>query len=165
MKKETASKKSDMFTDREREVAGRLQGDIPIVDRPFQEIGAATGHTEEEVLALIAALRHRGTIRKFGAVVRHQRVGFTSNAMIAWAVPPDRVEAAGLIMAAHKEITHCYERRPAFLGRYNLFSMAHGRGKDLDALITRLVEETAIGDYLVLKSEEELKKISMEYFG
>jgi len=153
-----------MPADHEQKVASFIQGDIPVAGRPFQDIGAAAGCTEQEVLALIARLKSRGAIRKFGAVVRHQQVGFTRNAMIAWAAPPDRVAAAGLILAARQEITHCYERSPAFLGRYNLFSMAHGRGADLDVLIAQLVEATGIDDYLVLKSEEELKKSSMEYF-
>jgi len=153
-----------MFSARERQVARLLQGDIPLVSRPFQEIGAATGHTEQEILTMISSFLQRGKMRKFGAVIRHQRVGYTHNAMIAWAAPPERIAAAGKILAAGKEVTHCYERTPSFLGRYNLFSMVHGKGEDLDSLIARLAAETGIEDYLVLKSEEELKKSSMEYF-
>ena len=153
-----------MFSDRERQVARLLQGDIPLVSRPFQEIGVATGHTEQEVLTMISSFLQRGEARKFGAVIRHQLVGYTHNAMIAWAAPSERIVAVGKILAARKEVTHCYERTPPFLGRYNLFSMVHGQGKDLDTRIVQLAAETGIEDYLVLKSEEELKKSSMEYF-
>ena len=70
-------------------------------------------------------LAQQGVIRKFGAILRHQRAGITRNAMVIWAVPPDRTEEAGGVFASFREITHCYERRPPFEGRYNLFTMIH----------------------------------------
>jgi len=153
-----------MLSDREKALARRLQGDIPIVSRPFEEIGAATGQTEQEVRAFIDRLILQGVIRRFGAVVRHREVGYTHNAIVAWSAPSERIEEAGRYLAAQREVTHCYERTPPFLGRYNLFSMIHGRGEDAGAMIGRFAREMEIDDYLILRSEEELKKTSMEYF-
>ena len=73
-----------MLSDREKALARRLQGDIPIVSRPFEEIGAAAGQTEQEVRAFIDRLIIQGVIRRFGAVVRHREVGYTHNAIVAW---------------------------------------------------------------------------------
>ena len=69
-----------------------LQEDVPVVSRPFQEIGRRVGMTEDEVLRKIAEWKEDGTLRRFVSVVQHRRLGFRANAMGAWCVPPDRVE-------------------------------------------------------------------------
>ncbi len=141
-----------------------LQGDVPVEKRPFLALAARAGIDEQTALDTIRDLLREGTIRKFGAVLKHQRAGVTRNAMVVWAVPPERVEEAGGVFASFREITHCYERRPPFEGRYNLFTMIHGTGGTLEDLIAGIAGRVGIGDYRVLHSEEEFKKSSMEYF-
>jgi DNA-binding Lrp family transcriptional regulator len=142
----------------------QLQGDLPVEKRPFRAVAARAGMNEEAVRDTIATLMQQGVIRKFGAILRHQRAGMTRNAMVVWAVPPDRTEEAGSVFASFREITHCYERRPPFEGRYNLFTMIHAGKGALEDLITRISNKAGIGDYQVLESLEEFKKSSMEYF-
>jgi siroheme decarboxylase len=155
---------SRRLTPMETAVARRLQGDIPIAERPFQKIADEVGLTEEKVLAIADDLRRQGIIRKFGAIVRHQLAGYTRNAMVVWAVPPDQLDDVGKRLASFPEITHCYERRPAFEGRYTLFTMIHFR-KDADKdLLGKIAAAAGVGDYKLLRSIEEFKKISMEYF-
>jgi DNA-binding Lrp family transcriptional regulator len=162
--KEKGSPMPRPLTPIETAVARRLQGDIPIVRRPFRKIAAEVGLTEEKVLAIAEDLRRRGIIRKFGAIVRHQLAGYTRNAMVVWAVPPDRLDDVGKRLASFTEVTHCYERRPAFEGKYTLFTMVHFRKDgDLDQL-GKIAASAGIGDYKLLRSSEEFKKISMEYF-
>jgi len=120
--------------------------------------------SEEAALDTIGALLQQGAIRKIGAILRHQRAGITRNAMVIWAVPGERAEETGVVFASFKEITHCYERRPPFQGRYNLFTMIHaGEGK-LEGVIEKVSKQAGISDYQILLSEEEFKKSSMEYF-
>ena len=155
---------SGQLTPMETDVARRLQGDIPIARRPFQKIAEEIGLTEDKVLAIAEDLRKQGIIRKFGAIVRHQLAGYTRNAMVVWAVPPDRMDDVGKRLASFSEITHCYERRPAFEGKYNLFTMVHFR-KDADVdLLGKIAAAAGVVDYRLLRSVEEFKKISMEYF-
>jgi DNA-binding Lrp family transcriptional regulator len=145
-------------------VARRLQGDIPIAERPFEKIAKEIDLTEEKVLAITDDLRRQGIIRKFGAIVRHQLAGYTLNAMVVWAVPPDQLDDVGKRLASFPEITHCYERSPAFEGRYTLFTMIHFR-KDADVdLLGKIAATAGVDDYKLLRSIEEFKKISMEYF-
>jgi DNA-binding Lrp family transcriptional regulator len=153
-----------MLTDEERIIGRLIQRDIAMIRRPYREIAAQTGMTEQEVLNGIRRLRERGLIRKFGAVVRHREAGFTGNAMVVWAVPEDRCEQVGQVLSSFPEITHCYERSPAFEGKYNLFSMIHLRQQDIGKKIEAISAATGIQDYLILTSEEEFKKSSMEYF-
>ncbi len=70
------------LTPAESAVAGRLQGSIPLAERPFQTIAEEICLTEAEVLAIAGRLRERGIIRKFGAIVRHQLAGYTHNVMV-----------------------------------------------------------------------------------
>jgi len=148
----------------QRDLLKLLQGDLPVEKKPFLAVAARAGIDEQTALDTIRDLLREGTIRKFGAVLRHQKAGVTRNAMVVWAVPPDRVEEAGAVFASFREITHCYERRPSFEGRYNLFTMIHGTGGAIENLIAGIAGRVGIGDYQVLYSKEEFKKSSMEYF-
>lgn len=141
-----------------------VQDDIPLVNRPFREIADRTGTDEVEVIATIRDLQRTGKIRKFGAVLIDQAAGYRENAMVVWAAPRGQCEEAGRILASFREVTHCYEREPAFEGKYTIFSMVHFR-KDLDRdLLERMAAESGVADYKILRSLEEYKKTSMTYF-
>ncbi len=148
----------------ERQAARLLQGDIPLLRRPFQRIGEMAGLTEIEVLSLAGGFRKRGIIRKFGAIVRHQRVGYSHNIMILWAVSPEHTEVVGKALSGFAEVTHAYERTPPFAGRYNLFTMVHFRNEADEALLRKMAEVAGVADFRILRSLEEFKKNSMEYF-
>ena len=72
--------------------------------------------------------------------------------------------AVVLSFSSFPEITHCYERSPVFEGKYNLFSMIHLHHPDIEEKIEAISAATGIHSYLILTSEEEFKKSSMEYF-
>ena len=153
-----------MFTEKERKIAKHIQGDISLEKRPFKRIGEETGLNEEEVIGTINDLKKKEIIRKFGAILRHQRAGIVKNAMVIWAVPEEKCEAVGNILTSLREITHCYERVPPFEGEYNLFAMMHFKDDDPERLIQEISLRTGIKDYIILETEEEFKKSSMEYF-
>ena len=150
--------------DSRHDLLRQLQGDLPIEKRPFRALASRAGLNEEAVLDAIGTLAQQGVIRKFGAILRHQRAGITRNAMVIWAVPPDRTEEAGSVFASFREITHCYERQPHFEGRYNLFTMIHSAEGSLEDTIAGISSRVGISDYQVLESLDEFKKSSMEYF-
>ena len=153
-----------MLTEIEKTVAKHIQGDISLEKRPFKRIGEETGLNEEEVIGTINDLKKKEIIRKFGAILRHQRAGIVKNAMVIWAVPEEKCEAIGNTLTSLREITHCYERTPPFEGKYNLFAMMHFKDDDPERLIQEISLRTGIKDYIVLETEEEFKKSSMEYF-
>jgi DNA-binding Lrp family transcriptional regulator len=153
-----------VLTHKERIIGRFIQRDIPLAGRPYREIAAQAGMTEQEVLSMVRQMLKRGLIRKFGAIVRHREAGFSANAMVIWAVPDDRREQVGQVLSSFTEITHCYERSPSFEGKYNLFSMIHVRGLEIGKRIEAISTAVGIRDYQVLMSEKEFKKSSMEYF-
>lgn len=153
-----------MLDDTDTRIAKWVQNDIPLTLRPFRSMARKLGMTERQVLDGIRRLAASGAIRKFGAIVRHQKAGYTNNLLILWAVPPERIHEVGKTLAAFSEITHCYLREPAFEGRYNVFSMAHLADGGSEALLEKLTQATSLTDYRLLASLEEFKKSSMEYF-
>jgi len=153
-----------VFTEKEKKIAKYIQGDISLEKRPFKRIGEEVGLNEAEVISAINNLKKKGIIRKIGAILRHQKAGLTKNVMVIWAVPEEKCEAVGNVLASYGEITHCYERIPPFEGKYNLFAMMHFKDDNLEKLIQEISLQTGIKDYMILETEEEFKKSSMEYF-
>jgi siroheme decarboxylase len=152
------------LTAKEQKVASLIQMDIPLVNRPFLKLAGTENLSEDEVLDAIKTLMQNGFIRKFGAILRHQKVGFTRNALVVWSVPKKRTQEAGIKLASCNYISHCYERKPAFRNKYNLFTMLHAKEKDIAFLIRKTALSLGINDYLILESIEEYKKTSPEYF-
>jgi DNA-binding Lrp family transcriptional regulator len=107
-----------------------IQDGLPLTARPYADIGARIGLSEEDVIARIAALQQQGTIKRLGVVVRHHELGYRANAMVVWDVPDERVAALGRCLGGFDFITLCY-RRPRRLPDwpYNLFCMIHGQDR------------------------------------
>ena len=85
-----------MLTDLEKKIIASIQEDIAVTDRPYLEISKKLGVSEETLLENLQSLCDRGFIRRFGATLRHQKTGFTANAMAAWQVEEDRIDEVGL---------------------------------------------------------------------
>jgi DNA-binding Lrp family transcriptional regulator len=155
---------SPMITEKEIKIARLIQEDISLERRPFAAIGARAGMEEGDVIDAINGLRERGLIRKFAAILRHREAGYRENAMILWAVPEEDIEKKGRILTSYREISHCYGRTPPFEGKYTLFSMLHSASGSVEELVRKISETIDIDDYMILRSEEEYKKTSMEYY-
>jgi DNA-binding Lrp family transcriptional regulator len=153
-----------MLTGIEKKIAHLVQNDIPLVKRPFKLIGEQVGASEEESLTTIRGLIKKGMVRKFGTILRHQKAGFTLNAMVIWAASQEKIDATGRTLASFREVTHCYERTPPFAGKYSIFSMVHCREGEQKSILKKLSKAAGIKDFQILMSEEEYKKSSMEYY-
>ena len=154
-----------MIDRQDKEVISLIQGDLPLDSRPFAVLAKKIGITEEEFIARVRGLSERGILRRFGATLRHQAVGFSSNAMIAWLVPDDLVNEAGKTLARFREVTHCYQRKPQKDWQYNLYTMVHGTSQDdCYRLAEQMSRSAGIDEYVLLFSEKEFKKTSMKYF-
>ena len=152
----------------DRRLLAAIQDGLPLVARPYAEIGARTGLAEEDVIARLAALRQAGIIRRFGVVVRHHEVGYGANAMVVWDVPDELVSELGRCLAGFDFITLCY-RRPRQLPqwRYNLYCMIHGKSRDevrahLEWMVNRCGLQSL--SHEVLFSRRRFKQRGARYF-
>lgn len=155
------------FTETERKILGIVQKNLPDSAAPYADIAASVGASEEEVLSLLREMKQDGSIRRFGASIKHQRAGYSYNAMVAWVVKDAKQadEAAEAVME-HNLISHCYYRpSSAEDWPYEFFTMIHGRHEnEYKEVIDYLIKNTSLRKYAVLESLRELKKISMTYF-
>lgn len=154
-----------MVSELEKNVIAAIQGDIDAVERPYAAIARSLDISEETLLDTLRDLCDRGVIRRFGATIRHQKSGYSANAMIAWQVAEDRVDAVGETLASFKQVSHCYRRNPAGDWPYNLYTMVHARDEDTCIATARQMAAAAgVERYALLFSVRELKKTSMQYF-
>jgi len=153
-----------MSSSSDRSIIGLIQGDIPLESHPFAGLARKLNVSEQEIVARLRNLQKNGIIRRWGAVLRHQKAGYFANAMVAWKVAPDRADETGNIMAQFAEVSHCYLREVPEIFGYNLFAMIHARSDEkLLELIVAISEKTGLDDYQVIRSLREFKKASMKY--
>lgn len=131
-----------------------------LTPEPFNEIAAQLGITPREVIARLVKLRENGVIRRFGASIKPNDLGFSANALVAWKVSENRVQEVGSCLSKYQEVTHCYERKTvAGKWEYNLYTVMHARKREtIEQLVKNLSEATAVNDYLILYSTRDLKK-------
>lgn len=152
------------LSEKEWKLIGLLQDDFPLVKRPFLILGEECGLTEAQILETLKKWQSSGMMRKLGVALRHGQVGYQRNILVVWAVPSEKVDRAGMLFAEKKWVSHCYEREPPYLGRYNLFTMIHLPPGGREGVIEHMARESGIHDYLALETVEELKKTSMKYY-
>lgn len=120
---------------------------------------------KKKSIEIIKSSREDGLIRRIGAAVRPDHLGYVANALVVWQVAEDRVDEVGTALAEMREISHCYERECPPNWPYNLFTMIHARSdEELENIIADISERLSPGQYKILRTVKELKKTSMRYF-
>ena len=142
-----------------------IQEDLPLVERPFLNLAATVGMTEQGLLDLFAQWLQHGFIRRFAAVLNHREVGFSANGMVVWNCPSELIDKYGQILASHPEVSHCYHRPGFAVWPYNLYAMIHGRSvEDCHKTADKLAKGIHLDDYRILFSTKEFKKIRLKLF-
>jgi DNA-binding Lrp family transcriptional regulator len=145
------------LTRTEKKVLLLLQGEFPIVERPFDVLAAKSGI--EDVLEIAKTLAGKGVIRRIAAVAAYRRLGYTANAMVCFVVHGEDIEAAAEWLSQRPAVSHCYQRRTFDGWPYNLFAMMHGGRKgDLRDFAAGAARRFGISDWVLLPTEREIKK-------
>jgi len=153
------------LSNEQKQLVRLMQENLPDSHKPFDEIADRLGWSVGRVLEQIEDWLAAGVIRRLGAVVRHQRLGFGANGMAVLDVPKDREDEVGEMLAGRSEISHCYCRPRLSDFPYAMFAMVHGHDKqDVRDFVAGLTGELKIDNYDVLFSTTEYKKVSMKYF-
>jgi DNA-binding Lrp family transcriptional regulator len=149
----------------DKKLIRQIQGDLPISLTPFAPLALRVGLGEKEFLKRVHIFIRQGIIRRFGAILRHQKAGYQGNAMVVWKVREDQIQRVSRAMASFPAVSHCYLRPPFPEWPFNLYTMVHGRGeKDCRLTAEKISRETGLKDYRLLFSKREHKKSSMRYF-
>ena len=130
----TAKRPNAALDEMTSRVLNELQDHYPLVERPYAEVGARLGITEEETLRRLVEAREVGVIRQVCAIYDTKALGYAS-ALVAMRVAPERLDCAVAVLNAHPGVSHNYKRNHDF----NVwFTVAMPPGHDLDAVIQRL---------------------------
>lgn len=141
-----------------------MESDLPCDSRPYQRIAEHFGVTEAELLEALREGIGSGLIRRYGARVRHQSAGYTSNVMVVWKVADEIVDHIAAKMTCHTAVSHCY-MRPSFPGfPYSLYTMVHGHSREeCEVAISELAQQSGLMDYETLWTVKEYKKTTPCY--
>ena len=121
------ARRAQPVAEADRPLAAVVEAGLPLVAAPYTAWATTLGCAEAQVLATLSHWLARGTLRRFGVVVRHHELGFDCNAMTVFNVPDSEVDRLGAALAAQPGVTLCYRRARAEGWPYNLYCMVHGR--------------------------------------
>ncbi len=114
----------------DRAIIVATQDGLPLVERPFDQIGRQIGISANQVKYRLEVMLDSGIIRRIGAVPNHYRLGYLANGMSVWDVDDTDIDEYGELIGALDYVSHCYRRpRHMPLWRYNLFAMVHARSR------------------------------------
>ncbi len=125
------------------------QRGFPLVPRPFAVIGDRVGLSEQAVIERYLDWVTSGVVSRVGAVFAPRRLG--AGALVALAVPPERLDDVAARVSAEPGVNHNYEREHAF----NLWFVASAADdKTLRRMVCSIEADTGC-HALILPLEEE----------
>lgn len=98
---------------RDRELLGALQTEIPLVSTPFALIGQAIDMSEKEVIKRIERLKREGLLRQLAAQFDARALGYRS-CLVAAKVDSEKIDDAAVLINAHPGVTQNYRRNNDF---------------------------------------------------
>jgi DNA-binding Lrp family transcriptional regulator len=141
-----------------------LQEPLPVVAEPYARYADKLGISQEQVLSHLQELIAAGTIRRLAGVVRHTRVGYAVNVMLAVKIDEaeeSEIDAAGAALASFGFVSHCYRRATLPGWPYALYAMTHSRDqRDFEAKLALVRGKIPQAEILALPSVKEYKKTS-----
>ncbi|WP_170367428.1 Lrp/AsnC family transcriptional regulator [Ruegeria arenilitoris] len=95
--------------DTDRRLLNRLQEDLPLTPRPYADVAAELGITEQDLLDRLARMKADRVITRFGPFFDAAAMG-GDFCLCAMAVPEAEFETVLTKINAHPEVAHNYER-------------------------------------------------------
>ena len=130
----------------DKKLLNDIQWVFPLVDRPYAEIAAKHGLSEDEVMRRVSVLKGLGLIRQINAIFDTRRLGYKS-ALIAFAVKPDKLDAVADRINEHPGVSHNYERNH----EYNMwFTLAVAPGEEMKDELDRMAALDGVMKYRLL---------------
>jgi DNA-binding Lrp family transcriptional regulator len=140
----------------DRRILEGLQGGLKVVKRPFDFISKDKFEIYDGLLH-IEEMIHSGLISRIGAIVNHNKLGFTANAMFVCAANGRKIVELGCKLARVNIVSHCYQRKTFKGWPYNLYAMFHGRNmKDIQKTVKKFVKTEAITAWQLLVTKKKL---------
>ena len=126
-----------MLTALQKQLLNDFQQDFPLSPTPYKDIAISLGVTEDEVLLMFKELADERFIARIGSVITPNHIG--ASALMAMAVPPEKLRYVAEIVNQYPEVNHNYERE----NRFNLwFVLIASNDSSLQAVIEDIESNT-----------------------
>lgn len=117
-----------------------IQGDFPIVPRPYEEIGERAGVPEAEALERVRKLHEEKIIRRMGANFQSKKLGWVST-LCGAKVPAEVMDEFCELVNAEPGVTHNYEREHL----YNIWFTFIGPSREyIQERLDAITEKTGV---------------------
>jgi DNA-binding Lrp family transcriptional regulator len=93
----------------ERRIVNELHGGFPLCARPFAAAAARLGTDEGTLIETIERMLAGGLLTRFGPLYDAERLG-GAFCLCAMSVPREDFERVAMLVNAHPEVAHNYER-------------------------------------------------------
>lgn len=148
---------------------GFLHGGFPLSDRPFAEVAAQLGCSEDAVIERLQRLLSHGDLTRFGPLFQIERAGGRF-ILAAMAVPAGRFDAVAAQLNAMSEVAHNYRResahpdRPGATALNMWFVLAVELAEQIEPVIHRIEAATALPVYAFPKEREFFVELKLPLF-
>lgn len=144
--------------DTDRRIINAMQGDFPLSERPFAELGAQLGLGEEALIARLQSMLDDGVLTRFGPMFQIERMG-GAFCLAAMAVPEAEWQRTVDSVNALPEVAHNYRREHAL----NMwFVLATATPEGIHAAAERIEDATGNAVYLFPKQREYFVEMKLE---
>lgn len=137
----------------------RLHGGFPLSDRPFADVAAELGCSEDALIDRLQRLLAHGDLTRFGPLFQIERAGGRF-VLAAMSVPESRFDAVAAQLDAMGEVAHNYRREsahPDAPGATPLnmwFVIAVESAEQIDTVVERISALTGLSVYAFPKERE-----------
>ncbi len=150
---EPMTNNQENLDDLDRAILNQIQSFFPIASRPYREVGAQLGVSEEEVLRRVRRLVEEGVIRRIGANFNSRKLGYTST-LVAARVPPEQMDRFVAAVNRYAGVTHNYLRRHT----YNIWFTLIAESTDkLEQIIQEIAADTGVTEIFSLPARRIFK--------
>lgn len=146
-----------------------LHGGFPLSDRPFAEVAAQLGCSEDAVLDRLQRLLSHGDLTRFGPLFQIERAGGRF-VLAALAVPEARFDGVAAQLDAMNEVAHNYRRESAHPDQpgatpLNMwFVLAVESADQIDPVLARIEAATGLPVYAFPKEREFFVELKLPLF-
>ena len=117
----------------DRQLIDRYQRDLPVSERPYEDMARELGLTEEEVIERLSALQEQQVLSRVGPVFEHSQAG--ASLLAAVAAPDEQMDLVAARINRAPGVNHNYAREHT----YNLwFVMTAPNGDILEERLDEL---------------------------
>ncbi|NLX01825.1 MAG: Lrp/AsnC family transcriptional regulator [Syntrophomonadaceae bacterium] len=141
----------------DRQLLNLMQNSFPLTTQPYLDMARKLDISEDEVLTRIQAMKQNGIIRRTGAILDSQKMGFYST-LCACRVEAERIDKVATIINAQKGVTHNYVRDHYYNVWFTLTAPSYDEARE----ILKDIEQNARIKILIMPALKTYKiKVSL----